>query len=513
MNGRYPVHDPSGWGVGARWQLFGFTRAFDLQLGVVMGLFLVVLAAQAVSTLVLAVVGGTGAEAQGTGWNPAWNRFHALMVALCIAPLPFLIDGSMDAERVWLRRAAPLGVWRRNRGSLWRFASLLLTVALLPLVVLAVWAPPSPAGAAAHLWWTLTWFFLALGSGCSFSLLWRGSSGRGVSRLWLGWRASVMTLAVMALWLTVMQALLDTAQWVAWLEGQGWRSWGRAVLLLAGCTGCGLWWAARRDRDGGHEASPSPDTPARGWRGKLETLSAYLRAQTQSIGPTGTPLAAIFGTQFNIWLQPLENGEFKNFPTLGSELSYAALYLPLLFTLLASSMLAGASLHWRDVLAPGRSRRLQWGWSVAAWTWVRMVLLLLLWLVILAGLKMLFPTFIGGRATLGEWLVAAGSWVPVILVDLALAACLTAALAPLHLRHRGLGPLVALTAAVGLMHLVLWLAFDAANPTLMERDGIWLAVVAAACACLLWEARRGWARVDLAELRRQRDRAEPERPT
>ena len=47
--------DPA-WGVGARWHFFGFTRALELQLGVLMGLFLLVLAAQAVFTLVLATV-------------------------------------------------------------------------------------------------------------------------------------------------------------------------------------------------------------------------------------------------------------------------------------------------------------------------------------------------------------------------------------------------------------------------------------------------------------------------
>jgi lysylphosphatidylglycerol synthetase-like protein (DUF2156 family) len=139
-----------------------------------------------------------------------------------------------------------------------------------------------------------------------------------------------------------------------------------------------------------------------------------------------------------------------------------------------------------------------------------MVLLMLLWLAVLAGLKLLFPTFIGGRSSLSEWLGAAGSWLPVLLVDLALAACLTAALAPLHLRHRGLGPLVALAVMVGLVQLVLWQGFDVANPTLMQRDGTWLATVAAACAALLWAARRAWARVDLSELRRQQDRAEAE---
>lgn len=510
------THPPSvgsdpAWGVGARWHFFGFTRALELQLGVLMGLFLLVLAAQAVFTLVLATVGTSGAEAPagGSGWNPAWNRFHALMVALCVAPLPFLLDGSMDAERLWRRRAAPLGVWRRNRANLWSFAVVVVLVALLPLVALALMAP-SPAGAWAHLGWTLTWFCAALGSGALFSLLWRGGSGGGVSRLWDGWRAAPATLLVMALWLMVMQALLDTGHWVAWLEGQGWRSWGRWVLMAAGCAGCGLWWVAREARDGLAE----PDAPAiaapRGWRARLETLSAYLYAQTRSMGPTGNVMVVVVGTQFNTWLQPLDNGQFKNFPTLGSELSYAALYMIMLMSLLASSLLAGVSLHWRDVLAPGRSRRLQWGWSVAAWTWARMVLLMLLWLAVLAGLKLLFPTFIGGRSSLSEWLGAAGSWLPVLLVDLALAACLTAALAPLHLRHRGLGPLVALAVMVGLVQLVLWQGFDVANPTLMQRDGTWLATVAAACAALLWAARRAWARVDLSELRRQQDRAEAE---
>ena len=511
MNTRLPEHSPSAWGVGARWNLFGFTRAFELQLGVLMGLCLAMLAGQAVFTLVLTLVGSAEPAGRASGWNPAWNRFHALMVALCVAPLPFLLDGSMDTERLWLRRVTPLGVWRRNRSGLWSFGALVLAIALLPLVVLALIAP-SPAGTGSGLLWTLTWFTAWLGSLGCLSALWRSASTGGKEGMGNRLFTVPVLMVVLVMWIAVTQALLATEHWTAWLEGLGWRGWSRWALLIFGGAGCVVWFLARQTRDGTHGTSDLDGTGHQGWRARIDAVAAYLFAQTRSIGPAGSTIAVVVGTQFNTWLTPLENGQFKNFPTVGSELSYVALYMLLMLTMLASSLLAGASLHWRDVLAPGRGRRLSWGWSVAAWTWVRLVLLLMLWLAVLAVLKLVFPDFIGGRSSFGDWLGAVGAWLPVLLVDLALASCLAAALVPWSLKHSGAGPLVIMAFAVAAVQLVLWRTFDAANPVLIRRDGMWLFVMGAACAVLLGVARHRWARVDLSQLRRQRVRDEGETP-
>lgn len=414
------------------------------------------------------------------------HRLLLLFLWATVFPVPGLAWSALQAQRkVWCGRVTPRAALHQARQTWIRTLVLSSACAVTSLWGVVLLAPPSEGVVgsllfiAGHLVGMMTLLTLA-------SAAWRGL----LPGVW------VLPGALGLIFLVAMPA----EEWSRWVSAEGWRAAVLTGLLAMPLVAAKLLRAAVHDdprhREPRMAPGQDPSLHARWTRFRREWLDRFQALDLSARGVMAgvwsqLPQQVINGKEEGLLFMPWQ-----------SSMTFTGVYRLLVYVLIALVMLRSPSLHWRSLLAPGAHRRDRLGWQVAWSTWLSMVIAIAM-LLAFSGLWLLVAEG-AGWARWAEVPQLFIRYMPLWMIDMALATALATCLRGwAGSLGRALGLYVAFLAAVGLVHLTVYLKTGVGVPEIGSRGPVYVAITITLTVMALWAARHAWARTDLGELRRR----------
>jgi hypothetical protein len=445
----------------------------------------------------------------------AWQTGFTIVSAALLLPLPFFTLDHLRAQHgVWLGRVAPLSAWRLALADHRRTLFVSWALAALPLVLLRLLAGPGGStGVDAAL--SVLWPVALLGALLGMALLLAAALAGLLTWPW----GCAAALALLALAVPVMgdAALLRLPAAVNSHQADGLAAglWAVGLVAMVAVLPFAVHQVHQRLMCPlGAVAAPRGPAP---WQRFVQAWSAFNARWRLVDSPVNVGIVLM--VLFQLPNQFTSNVDKQFFQAWGSSVSLLHGLRLLVLTALAATLLRGAVLHWRVLLAPGGSVRRHIGLRVVGSTLLSMLLyvgaalglVVLLWALLpflppvpwrsLPGVLISYGTPLLADLALA---VALAAWLRAVLGSLLRVgvACFTGAL------FLGWVVLLLMAASGGGPLSVADAALQAARSELWHRGVAHHAVTFALAALFTLLAQRDWMRVDLFELSRSRKTAQ-----
>lgn len=449
------------------------------------------------AVMVLGTVLALQSACNGAAFPDNWHRLLTAVTWVLLLPISGAAWGALQAQRsVWHARVAPGRALRSARRAFSRTLAVSLALAVLPLALIALLAPPLTSFAS-HGFLVTALMTGTLSLGLIAAAAWRGQ----IRATW-AWPGLLALLAL-------SPALLGEEGWAQWQQPEGWRNALLVAFLASPGLAAWLTWP--------HCAAEAPARPSPwrallaephsgrgsedGLRGRLLRLKARASERFRLLDKGGLA-GAMSGFSWQL-PQQIINGRSEGllFMPWGSEITPLDVYRWLLLALVPLALTSSPSLHWRHLLAPGGALRHQLGAQIATTTFV-LVVTFMGSVTAAIGLGVLLLADDGSaRWHLVPLLVA--RYGPALLLELALATMLATTLRGFAgSSGRAVFALLALGTGWGVVHGAIYLLSGEARVVLGHRDEVWVAAMLLAVAALWPLAGRAWRRTDLAALLR-----------
>jgi hypothetical protein len=420
----------------------------------------------------------------GEPFPASWYRNLTLAVWCTLLPIPGMAWAALQAQRqVWLARVAPAQGIRVATRAFWRTLGVSFAVAVLPLIGVALLAPPSGGSGAFAL------FVTGLMAGTLTAVVIVSAAWRGeLPALWI--LPGLAALAAM-----ILKLIPEQHMWL-WQAADGFRFDALLAMAMSPAAAVLLLWPALGVRSRARPLAPAP---------ALRTLAKQqFRSLTERLRYVdGASSIGVLGGLWGQLPQQFINRQPEGllFMPWGSTFTSAGPWRLLALTLVAGALLSTPALHWRHLLAPRGALRASLGWKIWLTTYL-MVASVLTAVLAPIGLGVLLLASDGPQL----WPQVPGlllSYLPPLMLDLALATALATLIRGwAGTQGKAMATLGVLALLWGLVHLLTFAWTGQGALPLRQRDEGYALLIVTAAGCCAWAAARVWRRADLGALMR-----------